>query len=33
MRESLLTLFQFLAEEKLLPETLLDPAKKYLQNE
>ena len=33
MRESLLSLFQFLAEEKLLPETLLDPAKKYLQNE
>ncbi len=33
MRESLLSLFQFLAEEKLLLETLLDPAKKYLQNE
>ena len=33
MRESLLSLFQFLAEEKLLPDTLLAPATKYLQSE
>ncbi|MGY8697331.1 MAG: hypothetical protein ACKVIP_01530, partial [bacterium] len=33
MRESLLSLFQFLAEEKLLPGTLLAPATKYLQSE
>ena len=33
MRESLLSLFQFLAEEKLLPDTLLDPAEKYLQSD
>jgi hypothetical protein len=33
MRESLLSLFQFLAEEKQLPETLLAPAEKYLQSE
>ena len=32
MRESLLSLFQFLAEEKLLPDTLLAPATKYLQS-
>ena len=33
MRESLLSLFQFLAEEKILPDTLLAPATKYLQSE
>ncbi|MDP7605231.1 MAG: hypothetical protein QGH68_00135 [SAR324 cluster bacterium] len=33
MRESLLSLFQFLAEEKLLPDTLLAQAEKYLQSE
>jgi hypothetical protein len=32
MRESLLSLFEFLAEEKLLPDTLLAPATKYLQS-
>ena len=33
MRESLLSLFQFLEEEKLLPDTLLAQAEKYLQSE
>ena len=32
MRASLLSLFEFLAEEKLLPDTLLAPATKYLQS-
>jgi len=32
MRESLLILFEFLAAEKLLPDTLLAPATKYLQS-
>jgi len=32
MRDSLLSLFEFLAEEKLLPDTLLAPATKYLQS-
>ena len=33
MRESLLSLFQFLEEENLLPDTLLARATKYLQND